>query len=121
MRRVWHPVWCCKANACLPCDRYGKVWEAGKARSCRIPRSLSRRSFNEGGAAIFILNRKSRHKAKSKSASENCNLLFYLISNIAAHFCQSHLFHFFQILFQKLCNFVNKYLHFIVLHAILYQ
>ncbi len=96
MRRVWHPVWCCKANACLPCDRYGKVWEAGKARSCRIPRSLSRRSFNEGGAAIFILNGKSRHKAKSKSASENCNLLFYLISNIAAHFCQSHLFHFFS-------------------------
>ena len=38
---------------------------------------------NPSLSAIFILNKKSRHKAKSKFASKTCNLLFFLYARCA--------------------------------------
>jgi signal peptidase I len=35
-------------------------------------------------SAIFILNEKSQHKAKSKSASKTCNLLFFYLCQVRA-------------------------------------
>ena len=58
-------------------------WSKAPHWKCGVPQGTE--GSNPSLSAIFILNKKSQSKAKSKFASKTCNLLFFLYSCCALY------------------------------------